>query len=403
MQKKCNRVTANFSRLKFFCCVISLMTALYGCAGPNVQKLGPVFFPPSPNPPRVQFLKAVSGSTDVEDPKSEFTLFATGQNKADQDKPIVRPYGIRYVKGKMYVCDTQGLPTIIIIDLINKKFEYLKGNQGIGRLKKPINLAVDDKGNIFVADTERKEIVMYNAAGEYLRAYGKGLGMKPVDVLADADSIYVLDLAKNEIKIFNRQSGELERAIGQNAEGVASLSIPTNFATDDKGQLYITNVGSGSMVKMDRDGHILNTFGKIGDSFGEFTRPKGIAVDNRGFIYIVDGGVQNVQVYNQYFRFLTFFGDPPLPAGGLNLPAGVAVTTENLDYFQKLADPGFVLEQVIFVTNQMGNDKISMYGLGHKTGSPELWKEVEQAKPAPPDSDKTDKKAAPEQDEKRKQ
>ena len=58
-----------------------------------------------------------------------------------------------------------------------------------------------------------------------------------------------------------------------------------------------------------------------------------------------------------------------LAAGALNLPAGIALTTEDLDYFQTLADPDFILEQVIFVTNQMGDAKVSIYGLGHKKGA----------------------------------
>ena len=48
----------------------------------------------------------------------------------------------------------------------------------------------------------------------------------------------------------------------------------------------------------------------------------------------------------------------------MNLPAGIAVTTEDLDYFQGFAEPGFVLERVIFVTNQSGPDQVAIYGMG---------------------------------------
>ena len=145
--------------------------------------------------------------------------------------------------------------------------------------------------------------------------------------------------------------------------------MPTNFALDRNGIIYVTNVGSGSVIKLDVDGHFLGSFGKLGDAFGEFTRPKGIAVDAQNRMFIVDGGNQNVQMFSENQRLIMFFGTPPLKNGALNLPTGIAVTTDHLDYFQKLAEPGFVVEQVIFVANQMGNAKISIYGLGHKEGA----------------------------------
>ena len=82
----------------------------------------------------------------------------------------------------------------------------------------------------------------------------------------------------------------------------------------------------------------------------------------------MDGGQQNVQVFNETGRILVFFGDPGLLRGSLNLPVGIAVTKDNLDYFQKMAAPGFVLEAVILVTNQYGAEKVSVYGLGQMQG-----------------------------------
>jgi hypothetical protein len=48
------------------------------------------------------------------------------------------------------------------------------------------------------------------------------------------------------------------------------------------------------------------------------------------------------------------------------LPAGVTVDYDNLSYFQRFAAPGFTLEYLIFVTNQTGGQKVSVFGFGHK-------------------------------------
>lgn len=339
---------------------------LSGCAAPPVVK-ELVFFPPPPNAPKVQFLKSISSSKDVIKEVDSFSLIGKGQQ--DDVKWIAKPYGITYTKGKLYVCDVIGM-NVAIIDLVHNKFDYLKGaSVGFGKLKKPINIAVDDGGNIFVVDTVRKEVVMYDASGALAKVYGKGIATKPVDVAVDANELYILDLKDSDIKVLDRKSGELVRSIGKSEGTNQGLAMPTNLAFDGKGNLYVTNIALGNVVKLDKDGHILSKFGKIGDSFGEFTRPKGIAVDKQEHIFVVDGGSQNVQIFNDTGRLLMFFGDPPLLVGGLNLPVAVAVTDEDLDYFQKLAAPGFVVEQVIFVTNQQGKDKVSIYAFGHMNGA----------------------------------
>lgn len=350
--------------------ILVLLALMLSACASQKKAFAPVFFPPEPNPPRIQYLMGISESTDIEDEKSGgFSLIATGKNESEPKRSIVKPYGIASANSKIYVCDI-GVGNLVIIDPKEKTFKYLKGNTNLGKLKKPANIAVDKEGNLYVADALRKEIVVYNASGDFLRAFGKEENMKPSDVAVDGDVVYVLDIQKknNEIKVFERESGRLISNFGKRADNTEGVSIPTNFTLDDKGAIYVTNAGTGKLMKFDRDGHLLMSFGDFGDIVGMFTRPKGVAVDHEKRIYVVDGGNQNVQIFNEKGRILAVFGDPGLERGSLNLPVSVTVTKENLEYFQKLAAPGFTLEAVIMVTNQYGQDKISVYGLGQMAG-----------------------------------
>ncbi len=368
MKERSAFVRLNASGFALFACILSLTLFLPACSAPKPEtRIGPVFFPAPPNPPRIQFLKSIATSKDVVQQKGEFSLLSLGGEQKEVVREIKKPYGITYAQGKLYVCDLQG-PNVVIIDLVNSTFDYLKGNLGYGKLKKPVNLTVDDAGNIYVVDSIRKEVLMYDPAQNFVRSYGKEIAVKPADVAVDKENLYILDLAENDIKVVDRQSGQLIRSIGKTVDKVQGLSIPTNFTLDGNGFLYATNVGTGSVLKIDKDGHFLDHFGQLGDGFGEFVRPKGIATDASGRICVVDAGHQNVQVFGENNRLLMFFGDPPLPAGGLNLPASIAVTGDHLDYFQKFAEPGFKLEEIFFVTNQMGPDKVAIYGLGKMDG-----------------------------------
>ncbi len=346
---------------------IMLVVGLTGCAGKIKGPPEPVFFPPAPNPPRIQYLMGIDDSTDIEGVQSNFSFFVFGEQQSDKIKSIKKPYGITTSGSRILVTDI-GAATIISIDPAAKTFEFLKGNHSTGKLRKPANMTVDSDGNLYVADVGRKEVVVYDAAGNFSNAFGGSDDMKPVDVAVDGDFLYALDISHNEIKVMERKSGKLLGTIGKGAGEEGVLSLPTNLTVDNAGYIYVTNAGSGKVVKMDRDNHVISTFGKLGDGFGQFGRPRGISVDREGLIYVADAAHQNVQIFDPGGRLLIFFGDPGLTVGSMNLPADVAVTTENLAFFQKLAAPGFILEKVILVTNQFGRDKIGIYGLGRMQG-----------------------------------
>jgi hypothetical protein len=189
--------------------------ALQGCAGSRPQAdEAPVFFPPLPNAPRLQYLTHIENSKEFAGEKDKFSLFVYGATEEEKVRRIHKPFGIKTHNGKIYVSDL-GASNIVIIDPAEMTFSDLKGNYSLGKLMKPASLAIDEEGRIYVADTMRKDIVVYNAEGDYLTAYGKELGIKPVDVEVDDKFIYVLDLPSNEIKVLDRKTGKYLRSIGQ--------------------------------------------------------------------------------------------------------------------------------------------------------------------------------------------
>ena len=355
----------------FTCITVCLATATFsGCAPTQkVAEEATAFFPPPPNPPRIQFLKAFGSSKDVENKKDEFSLFATSIQDSDKVKFLTKPYGIVEFGSKIYVTDTIA-GKVAVVDLAAQTFDWLKGDFGPGNFKKPVNLAVDKDGNLYVADTVRLKILKYDPDGNFVRSYGELYDIKPVDVGVYEDKLYALDFSKSDIKVFDISSGDLVESLGQGAENPEdNLSLPTNLAFDGAGNLYVSNITTGKIVKLDRDGHVLDSYGKLGDAYGEFSRPKGLDVDDDGNLFVVDTAYQNVQIFNKQGQLLMFFGGATAPVGSMNLPAGITITKDNLAYYQTLADPSFELEQVILVTNQVGDDmKVGIYGFGKKIG-----------------------------------
>lgn len=343
-----------------------LLFSLGGCAPTTVKKHDLVFFPPAPNPPRIQFLLGVGDSRDVEGSETEVSLFSMNAVEDEKVKSFIKPYGIAAYGDNIYISDTLA-GKVAVINLSQKTFQWLKGDFGPGKLKKPINLSVDKQGNLYVADSIRKKIVVFDAEGNFLKVYGEAYDMVPVDVAADERRVYALDRSRSKILVFDKRDGKLIEGLGQDSDDpMGNLALPTNMTLTDKGIFYVTNVASGTIVKLDRDGHMLNTVGKMGDGFGQFGRPKGVATDSDNHFYVVDSAHQNVQMFDENDRLLMFFGDSGLPVGSMNIPAGITIKNDNLSYFQQLAAPDFELEQVIMVVNQVGAHKLGIYGLGKK-------------------------------------
>jgi len=353
-----------------------LMLLAHGCAAPR-KKEPAVFFPSAPDLPRIQFLTAFSGLRDVQE-QSAFNRFVVGEL---QDVRVDKAYGIAVYDGKLYVCDTNA--TIFVFDLKSKTFAAMKGTVGPGTLRQPTNISIEPDGTKYIADPVRGQIVVFNRNDEYVTAYGQPGDWRPVDAVTLEDRVYVADVAHGLVKVFDKHSGEMVKAIGDKGAPSERLDRPTNLAFDREGYLYVTDAGRFQIVKFDRDGHFKRTFGRPGDNYGHFARPKGIALDRDGRLYAVDASFNNVQIFNGDGRLLMFFGGTGDKRGGFVLPAKVTIDYDNLQYFQPYVEPGFRIEYLIFVTSQFGDRRVNVFAFGQQEGvkylsDVELRKQIEE-------------------------
>jgi sugar lactone lactonase YvrE len=340
----------------------ALLLTLAACASAPVKREPAVYYPPAPALPRIQYLTSFNGLKDIEE-QSGFNRFVVGEKL---NLELDKPYGVAIHDGRIYVCDTN--TTVVVLDLKKKQFSSMAGAVGAGRLSQPSNISIEADGTKYVADPVRGQIVVFDREDQYLRAIGEPGAWKPVDAVTFGDRLYVADNANGVVKVFDKVSGELLKSIGDTGDTANRLDRPTNLAFDDKGDLYVTDIGRFQVVRFDRDGHFKSTIGKLGDNPGHFARPKGLAIDREGLLYAADAAFNNVQVFNREGRLLMFFGENGTDPGGLLLPAKVTIDARNVDLFRAYAAPDFEIEYLILVTSQFGERKVSVFGFGKQKG-----------------------------------
>jgi sugar lactone lactonase YvrE len=338
-------------------CALSLLAA---CSPGTHLLKGPgklVLFPPPPDTARVQFLTSFSASTDIEEKQGALSAFLLGNKEV---VPIGKPYGIAIHHGRIYITDSQ-IAGFHVVDLRAGTFTPVIPD-GRGTLKRPINCVVDSAGYLYIADAERRQIVVFDSLLQFVRSIGDGKDMKPTDVCLGDGILFVTDLENHRVNAYGLGNFALQYSIPNESTAEAGkLYSPVNLAYRNH-RLFVSDVGAANVQEYQSNGEHIRTYGTLGTAVGQQVRPKGIAVDREHRLYVVDAAFENVQIFDDEGRILMFFGGNYKGPGDMWLPAKVMLDYDNLSYFEHLVDPALRLRYLVFVTNQFGPDKIGVYG-----------------------------------------
>jgi DNA-binding beta-propeller fold protein YncE len=187
-------------------------------------------------------------------------------------------------------------------------------------LKLPHNLTVDKYGNLYVADTGNKRVLVFDSNGAPLWKFGSESQFAAptgVGVADDNGDIYVTDRLLNQVFVFNKK-GKLKKSFYMH------LPLMPQVVKD---RVYITTFGT--IFITDRNGKVVQKYGSRGRNPGQFDFPNGIAVDKKGNMFISDLNNLRVQALTKDGEIIWIQGTPPtdLMASSrrFGLPAGIAI------------------------------------------------------------------------------
>lgn len=357
------------------------------CAVDTVrQEVGPTFFPPLPQTPRVQFLTSISTDQDVGPGKrSRFREFVVGADESRIRLGNVR--AVAHGPGKIYVID-KSIENVISIELETGKFDIIRDLSG-GRLANPAGLFVSPDGYQYVADADRKQVVVFNERGEFSATYEAAQPFMPVDVVGFKNRLYVSDYDGNQVVVFDTTTGDVLQTIGGIGQEEGFFRRPLYLTIDGEGNLFVVDSLNFRIQMFDADGVFLKTFGWYEAGPGGLARPKGIDVDRSGHLYSVDAAFGVVQIFDvESTDPLLFWGRDPGP-GSTYLPTDISIDYDNVEYFSRYAHPEFELEYVIYQSNPLGDNKLNVLGFGNWTGESRPIRPTQSAAPPPTEGGRT--------------
>ena len=300
-------------------------------------------YPLPPEEPRYYYERTIRSSADVLSDSEAAQLKRAFTGESLTGEGFGKPYGIAVHRGRVFVGDTVRR-RVLVFDIPEQKFFFIgvDENEGEGKVTKPMGLATDGSGNLYVLDASLKIVIVYDRDGNFIRNIGKpGDLYRPagVGVNDEGTLIYAVDIGgsssdNHRVLVYDAITGEHLRDIGERGKSEGQLNLPRDALVAPDGSIYVVDGGNFRVQHFSAEGDYLSQFGSVGRQGGQFSRPKEGAVDKEGRIFVVDAAFGNFQVFNSDEQLLMAVGTRSISnkPGQFSLPSSLDVDEDGRVY-----------------------------------------------------------------------
>ncbi len=207
------------------------------------------------------------------------------------------------------------------------KYLFTISGGSAGGLHKPLAVAVDQNGRIFVADTGDGVIKAFDPNGKYLSEFGAAQLQDPFQLTYAQNRLWVADPTLRKVQVFNTDGKFLKTFVqspAQTGKKVEYLT-PTAVAVAKSGEVYVADTATQTVRVYDAEGRELRRFGHPGNDNGGLMYPNALWVAGDK-VFVSDSNNARIQVFDLQGAFLQTIGGGPNRAGGLTLPRGITVS-----------------------------------------------------------------------------
>jgi sugar lactone lactonase YvrE len=178
-------------------------------------------------------------------------------------------------------------------------------------------VAFDARGHLYVLARGAQSFFEFDPNGAFVRAFGDRM-TRAHGLRIDRDgNLWATDVGAHVVMKL-RPSGEVLLTIGTSgkagewneAAGSRLLNQPNDIAIAANGDVFVVQghtpgpKGDARVLKFDRNGRFLTSWGGKGKGPGQFEVAHGAAIDAKGLLWVADRENQRIQVFDQSGTFV---------------------------------------------------------------------------------------------------
>ena len=333
--------------------IVNIIVLLIISISLNAKDTDKLVWPAKPDEPRIEYITSVIKSKNLGIEQGFFSKiydFFLGE----EERVLSAPFGIHSDETRVYLTDVS-YKSMYVFDKKEDKVITVIGSDDESFLY-PIDVITDNDGNIYVSDSVRSKIYVFEEDGDYKYTIKPLILQRPVGLAINNElkRLYIVDALACQIHVTSLK-GKYIKSIGTKGSGFAQFNRPTFIDISKDGKLYVSDSMNHRIQVLDRDGRYLHSFGKLSKYIGGFGSPRGVALDSDENVYVSDTMYNIIQVFNKNGELLMAFGSYGLRAGEFALPEDISINMNN--------------EMYITDTN---NKRVQLFNLLNKTSTGSL-------------------------------
>jgi sugar lactone lactonase YvrE len=180
------------------------------------------------------------------------------------------------------------------------------------------SVAFDANGHLFVLTRGDKTFFEFNPDGTFVRSFGDKLFTRSHGLRIDRDgNLWATDVGGHVVVKMTRDGQPLltigtrgEAGEWNEAAGSHKLNQPNDVVIASNGDVFVAQGhtpgpdGDARVLKFDKNGKFIKSWGGKGSGPGQFQVAHGIAIDSKGLLWVADRENQRIQVFEQDGKFV---------------------------------------------------------------------------------------------------
>jgi sugar lactone lactonase YvrE len=176
------------------------------------------------------------------------------------------------------------------------------------------------------ANASINPVFQFEPSGKLLKSFGAGMFVSPHKLSVDKEgNLWLADNGGHQVFKLS-QDGKVLLALGKKGvagSGLDEFDAPTDVAVAPNGDIFVgdghtgggTAIGNARIMKFDKDGKFIQTWGRKGMGAGEFDVIHTLAFDSRGRLFVGDRQNNRVQIFDQNGKFIAQWFQFGRPSG----------------------------------------------------------------------------------------